>query len=273
MPLAMETAKALPPLPPLLKGRRSALPATLWLRHYSPADLSWSPRLSKNHGEASIELHVWCAGWAELRARGAQWNSYLASDEQTRAGRFLRAQDAERYRLGRGWLRRLLGHYLNARPELLRLKYGRHGKPYVLESGVPSSLHFNVAHSGALLLVALGRHRALGVDLEKQRANVDCNALVQRFFSCRERTAFFALPAQLRGEAFFRAWTCKEACLKALGTGLAAALNAFEIALAPQAAPRLRAGSTEEDASGRWLLHSWTPRSGYAAALAMVRSF
>ncbi len=242
---------------------------TLQLRHFSPADLPLVSGLSETCADGLVELHVWCASWDELRECGAQRQSFLAEDEQARARRFLRAQDAERYRLGRGWLRCLLGHYLKKRPELLRIEYGRHGKPYVLDLAAPSTLHFNLAHSGNLLLVALGRHRALGVDLEAQRADVNCELLVQRFFSQQEEAEFFALPIALRRDAFFRGWTCKEACLKALGTGLAMPLDRFEVAMTPDANLRLRADSTNDCAPDGWLLHSWTPRAGYAAALAI----
>ena len=44
--------------------------------------------------------------------------------------------------------------------------------------------------------------------------------LAQACFSASEFKAFLAVAATERDDAFLRAWTRKEACLKAVGTGL-----------------------------------------------------
>jgi phosphopantetheine--protein transferase-like protein len=45
-------------------------------------------------------------------------------------------------------------------------------------------------------------------------------ALAKRFFSVSEFESIAALPEALQPEKFFAYWTCKEAYLKATGTGL-----------------------------------------------------
>ena len=134
-------------LPP---SRGYALGATPFaVRFHSPADL---PNL---HSGAKFEaLHVWSAAWGELEelaARQGDWVAALSVDERQRARRFLRVRDAGRYRLGRAWLRRLLGQYLDLRPAAICFEYGAHGKPFLLAGGVPSTLRFNVAHSGEIV--------------------------------------------------------------------------------------------------------------------------
>ena len=70
----------------------------------------------------------------------------------------------------------------------------------------------------------------------------------------------------MRADAFFSCWTRKEAYLKALGSGLAKPLDAFEVTFAPGEAPALVVyGDAFETA--RWNLRGLSPAAGYAGAL------
>ena len=91
---------------------------------------------------------------------------------------------------------------------------GPHGKPYLPQA---RALRFNLAHSHDRAVLAVARGRAVGVDLERIRAGVDCRRLMDEFFAPREGTAWRALPASLRRRAFFTAWTRQEAVIKARG--------------------------------------------------------
>src|SRR6185503_3235317 len=97
--------------------------------------------------------------------------------------------------------------------------YGPHGKP-ALREGNPLGLRFSLAHSGERALVAVGRERELGVDLERLREGVDHGAIAERFFPPDEAARLRRLPEGRRAAAFFAAWVCHEARLKAQGTGL-----------------------------------------------------
>src|SRR5439155_16082372 len=98
-------------------------------------------------------------------------------------------------------------------------RYGEHGKPD-LAAAERLPLRFNVAHSGELVLVAVTRDRAIGVDLELRRDSVEWGPIAAEFFSPREQEALRELPADQQRDAFFQFWTRKEAFVKAQGKGL-----------------------------------------------------
>ena len=65
----------------------------------------------------------------------------------------------------------------------------------------------------------------VGVDLEKVRSVPKLLALAKRFFKSAEYETIVALPESLQPEQFFAYWTCKEAYLKAIGSGLSQISN------------------------------------------------
>ena len=172
----------------------------------------------------SDEVHVWRSS-LDLPSE-IELAKLLSSDEQNRADRFRFAQHRQRFIVGRGILRSLLGRYLHIEPAQLQFIYSEKGKPSLANQ----SLQFNVAHSQGLALYAIARDRPVGVDLEQMRTIADLDSLAQRFFSLNEHAAIGALPVSQKSQAFFRYWTCKEAYLKATGDGLAK-LQELEISL------------------------------------------
>jgi 4'-phosphopantetheinyl transferase len=116
---------------------------------------------------------------------------------------------------GRTTLRVILARHLGGSPSDIPLTVNAHGKPVLADH----SLHFNVTHTEGLLGFVIG-HSPVGVDAERTQANRDLAGLVNRYFSTAEQTQFASIPAELQPAAFLRGWTCKEALLKAIGTGM-----------------------------------------------------
>lgn len=153
------------------------------------------------------DVHIWQVNLDTI----ARLSEFLSPDERSRADRFKFDQHRQRFIAGRGFLRSLLARYLNTEPKTLEFHYGSHGKPFLKES----SIQFNLAHSQHLALYAVTLDRAVGIDIEQVRAIEQLDALVQRFFLPSE-----ARTIQSQPDLFFQYWTCKEAFLKATGTGL-----------------------------------------------------
>lgn len=203
-------------------------------------------------------LHIWRVPIGHTGRVLPHLDTVLSTDERRRADRFALAGPRTAYIVARGTLRLLLGRYLDCDPATLRFAYGEHGKP-ALEDG---ALHFNLSHSGDLVLLAFATDRPVGVDIEFGRDRVSSDAIAQRFFAADEVEALQALSKSQRKEAFFRIWTRKEAYLKALGAGITVALDSFSVNTATEAA-LLRPAAE----ASTWRLHHLDPGSGYTGAV------
>ncbi|NTW09226.1 MAG: 4'-phosphopantetheinyl transferase superfamily protein [Anaerolineaceae bacterium] len=158
--------------------------------------------------------HLWLARLDEECQDALE--GFLSEDERLRARRLRNPQSADRFIVGRGILRVLLGSYLVSEPEKLVFHYGPHGKPE-LAGGIPS---FNVSHSGSLIIIAVSIGFNVGVDIEEIHPFSDLSATASIFLSPDESAELEGLPADRKLEHFYTLWTCKEALLKAHGVGL-----------------------------------------------------
>jgi phosphopantetheine--protein transferase-like protein len=145
---------------------------------------------------------------------------------------------------------------------------------------------FNLARSGGLALYAfLSPEDAravtgpaapdgptLGVDLERidtdRRSLADLRRIAEHF-APEEASFLQSLPDARAAEVFYRLWTCKEACLKCLGTGIGGGgptLADVVIALNPDGT----VSGTARTASGQsWRVANLTPCPGSTAAVAV----
>jgi 4'-phosphopantetheinyl transferase len=119
-------------------------------------------------------------------------------------------------------VRIVLGEHLGEDPRAVRVSRTDTGKP------TAERVHFNVSHSGDLVLVAVSDQRAVGVDVERRRAVERVTALVERWLTAEERRDLERIRgvAGDESEAFLRVWSLKEARLKALGVGISGAAGA-----------------------------------------------
>lgn len=176
-------------------------------------------------------VHVWVVPFSVLHANKSRSN-HLSVDEQVRASTMLTPLGAQQYRLARTFLRSVLTMRMNCRHADVGIQYTDSGKPYV-----PDGPAFNLSHCRNLLVVAVAEpdfNGQIGVDVEPRVTNSDCLRLADKCFTLSERQELVMFqPGKSRRNAFTRGWTRKEAMVKAIGTGLAAPLESFEISLQP----------------------------------------
>ena len=144
-------------------------------------------------------------------------------------------QAAEERLLSSALRRWALARYCGTPAAALRFTRGPHGKPELLQEPLSGArrLSFSVAHTAGALLCAVAC-APLGVDVEQRDRGSPglATRLAARYFTSAEQAALAALPEPARAGAFLQLWTLKEAYVKALGRGIAAApLASFAISL------------------------------------------
>ena len=115
-----------------------------------------------------------------------------------------------------------------------------------------------------MALLAINLIGEVGVDIEYVKPGFKFEEIAESFFTAREVAELRGLPSELQRQAFFKCWTCKEAFLKAKGTGLSGRLDEVEITLSPSDEVRIRA-----DVAG-WSLAELNPIDAYEAALVVA---
>lgn len=215
----------------------------------------------------SAEIHVWRLDMREGTADAADVEPSLSDDELARAHRFRFAVDRKTFVLSRGILRKLLGNYLSCESRALRFTYSQFGRPSLARLDGQHDMHFNVSHSGDIILWAFRQWHRIGVDVERVRRDFSTLEISERFFSPAERAVLRQLPAETGYESFFRCWTRKEAFIKALGEGLSHPLDQFDVTLAPGDPAKLLATRPIANDAKRWQMWDIAVPSGYAAAL------
>ena len=156
----------------------------------------------------------------------------LSPEEQARAARFVFPRDRQRYVAAHLALQRVLHEVMGEGeagevaahspvPRPLAFATGPHGKPHLPQR---PRLAFNLSHSGEHALIGVAEQADIGVDIECRRplsARTELDDLAERCFTHAEQDelARSATPEDAL-DLFYTGWTRKEACLKALGTGL-----------------------------------------------------
>ncbi|HUC86075.1 MAG TPA: 4'-phosphopantetheinyl transferase superfamily protein [Candidatus Acidoferrales bacterium] len=214
------------------------------------------------------DVHLWTACLDEFTRLLREFKSVLSPQESARASRFKYPRDRDRFVIAKGLLRFLFSLYRDVEPAQHEFTLGPQGKPESVAAQGLERLHFNVSHSDSMVLYAITRATAVGVDIERIRHMDDLDNLAQQFFTAGEAATLRALPAEKRLVAFFNCWTRKEAFLKATGQGIAGGMNTVEVTLAPDESARLLNLGGDTNAARGWILDPLVPAAGYLAALA-----
>lgn len=215
-------------------------------------------------------IHVWTIPLCIAEDVFSELRRVLSQDEQERASRFHFEKDARRFVVARGSMRSILGAYTQSRAEDLRFFYSAQGKPSLHQP--VSDIRFNVSHSHDLALLAIGRDRDLGVDVEWKNEDIEVEKLAERFFSIQEHQSLLSQAPGKKIAAFFRGWTCKEAFLKAQGMGLSRPLSSFDVDMNVGQPARLLATRPDGTEADRWFLQELEVPEQYAAAVAVEGS-
>lgn len=162
---------------------------------------------------------VWQARLTDNPVIQSHLASRLSAEERIRLARFRLPEDQQRFLVGRGLLRLFVGTHLDLPAERVEFGLGPFGKPFVMPRAGAAPLHFNVSHSGQLVLLAFSPVHEVGVDVEAVRPGQDLENIARQVFASDELRGWLQLNPAERLPAFYQAWTRHEAGLKALGFG------------------------------------------------------
>jgi len=178
------------------------------------SEINWQPAEAAPL-QVTAGVHVWRLHLAGTYALTPLNNGLLNTAEQQRAISYHQDKDRRRFVLSRAALRCVLSRYTGIAAAGIVFATGSNKKPYLPGSPIP--LHYNVAHAGEYVLIAVS-DMAVGVDTEYISPAFDHADIVETSFSAEEREAVTENAAPKR--TFFQCWTRKEALLKATGKGM-----------------------------------------------------
>lgn len=216
-------------------------------------------------------VDLWWLDASVPGASHAELEAQLSAPERDRLA-MLRHPDVQRHRrYFRARQRQILSLYTGIDPAKQVFGESAHGKPFLKHAAAPT---FNLTHSGEFGLLAVTGAPGVGVDMEVTTRRTEFGELANRFFAPTETDALSALPVERQRAAFFTGWVRKEAWIKALGTGLATALDAFVVSLDSELTTNwmIDAGSTGQANEWSFVVPHPLPESNCLAAIAVQHS-
>ncbi len=207
------------------------------------------------------EIHLYRCRLSRVPAES--FVATLSAQEQERAERFQRDQLRHRFVASHVFLRHILAACTGTAPERLQFSHNDYGKPYL--SG-ETSLWFNLAHSADIALVAVTRTGEIGVDVEHLREVPRAADIADRYFHTAEKALLQTTDPDLP-IPFLSIWTRKEACIKAVGRGLAQSLATFDVS---GENPIMLPERNSHSGRKKLMLTDLHPARGYVGAVAVA---
>jgi 4'-phosphopantetheinyl transferase len=216
--------------------------------------------------EPAAGVRLWWCDLAPTPALLAEYAGTLSPSERARAARFGTARLRDRYVMGRGSLRELLGRLLAARPATVPIVRGLRGRPQLADAG---ALDFNVSHTADVALIGVTEAGRIGVDVESGDRAINAPGIARKFLTHAERDELATLDTDGQRRRVLTLWTCKEAMSKATGDALSAPFGRIDVDVSTGRALRGGAGAYVPD---RWALHAARVPSDYIASVAIWHS-
>jgi len=203
-----------------------------------------------------------------------EYGLLLSLEERSRARRFHFDRDRRAHVIARGLVRTALCRYAPLSPEEWRFETNRYGRPALSpDQFAAAPLTFNLSHTDGMIVLAVRRELAVGVDVENVwRHRVSCE-IADRFFSAAEAaTLRMASPDELQVR-FFEYWTLKESYVKARGAGLSIPLDQFSFTFPSGAHIGLEMDGALGDTPARWRLWQFRPSAEHLVSVCAERAW
>jgi 4'-phosphopantetheinyl transferase len=176
------------------------------------------------------EIHLWLCESDKVKEPLLlnRYKSWLTEEETAKMLRYRFEKHQHQYLITRALIRSLLTHYQpDIPPQDWKFDKNHWGKPSLVAEQNADNWIFNISHTDGLIVCALTKDHALGVDVEDISRDGETIKIADRYFSPQEYQALIALPEEKQNDRFFDLWTLKESYIKACGKGLAIPLDEF----------------------------------------------
>lgn len=221
------------------------------------------------------EIHLWIASYEEVADERlhAGYRELLSAEERVQEPRFYFARDRRRYLVTRALVRTVLSRYAAVQPAEWTFVTNRYGRPEAANAEARNAgLAFNLSHTHSLIVLAVSRHRELGVDVENVAARKVSIDIADRYFAPREVQVLSAAPEHEQQYRFFEYWTFKESYIKARGMGLSLPLDKFSFQYPGDGAVEIAIDPELGDDASRWQFWQFRPTPDYLVALCAERT-
>ena len=223
----------------------------------------------ENLGRNQIQL--WCLHVDTVKTIFEEALAAISEEERERARRFRVEPARSEFVFGRYMLRRLLSSAFGVEPRDINFAYGPRGKPTVQDH---HGIDFNVSHSAGQIVVAVSRAGIVGVDVEHLTARFGKSSTLEVVEMAgailRPEEAVDLRQSRSSREAldaFYQAWTMKEALAKAEGSGIASHAL-YKISRQSQSCYFAESGAESNGEIHRYVVRSFTVATEYIGALA-----
>jgi len=209
------------------------------------------------------EIHIWIFDLGNSGQDISAWEHFLSEEEIQRSKKYIFQNDNQRFVARRGILRLLLGQYLRIDPTAICYQINQFGK-----SAIPSNaIRFNLSACQNKVVIALSLQSEIGVDIEQVRFLPDLDRIAKQWFSTKECAELFTLARDKQLDAFYHAWTQKEAFVKAYGEGLSLPLQGFSVTVDPGLPGGILSISDDVEGVSAWKMITAAPDSGWRVAV------
>lgn len=177
------------------------------------------------------EIHIWHIPLGNNEF-SKNLSKVLRPEEVERSEKFINLKSRNQYCMSRYALRILLSRYTNSDPRNILFGHNSYQKPYLAYRNLP--IKFNLSHSESVALCAFTLETEVGIDIEAVKPLQDILSLAEIILSHKEMKYFLKVDKEKQKSFFYRAWTRKEAFLKAQGKGFFHPIKEIEISTISQ---------------------------------------
>jgi 4'-phosphopantetheinyl transferase len=194
----------------------------------------------------------------------------LSDDEINRAESFRVRCAKQHYIHVRATLRRLLGLILEIAPQDVVFGYSPTGKPFISEATSGGrTIQFNVSHCDDVALIGICEGAEIGVDIESIDQRIEVDEIAALMLAQNELAGISRYTARERRLGILRAWTRKEAIVKAIGCGFSVDPRDIVVDVGPQARPELIELPEEIGKASTWKVFDLPLGLSHVGALAV----